>query len=88
MFIMPNGLPRAKSDLAEQAGTMPIWMRKSRRITITVPESIYEHLANRSDQEGRSIPNLAAFLLEQAIIHERHRFAGTADHADQHRQAA
>lgn len=38
-----------------------------RRITITVPYAAYTQLMQRSDYEGRSLSNLAAFLLEQAI---------------------
>jgi hypothetical protein len=45
------------------------WTPKSRfraptRITITLPYSTYQRLIDRSDQEGRSLSNLAAFLLE------------------------
>jgi hypothetical protein len=35
-----------------------------RRITITVPYQLYERLVERSKREGRSLSNLAAFLLE------------------------
>ena len=34
------------------------------RITITVSESVYDYLGQRSQDEGRSMSNLAAFLLE------------------------
>ena len=34
------------------------------RITITVGESGYDYLRPRSQQEGRSMSNLAAFILE------------------------
>ena len=34
------------------------------RITITVSESVYDYLGQRSQQEGRSMSNLAAFILE------------------------
>ena len=34
------------------------------RITITVSQSVYDYLGQRSHQEGRSLSNLAAFLLE------------------------
>ena len=34
------------------------------RITITVSQSVYDYLGQRSQEEGRSLSNLAAFLLE------------------------
>ena len=41
--------------------------RSPRRVTITLPWSTYEALQVRADAEGRSLSNLAAFLLESAI---------------------
>jgi hypothetical protein len=40
--------------------------RKPKRVSITVPESVYAYLLKRSDEEGRSLSNLAANLLEIA----------------------
>ena len=34
------------------------------RITITVSQSVYDYLGQRSQEEGRSMSNLAAFILE------------------------
>lgn len=45
----------------------PLLFRKPRRITVTVPDQIYRSLLERSSREGRSISNLAAFLLERAV---------------------
>lgn len=39
-------------------------LRSPKRISITLPHGAYQHLLDRSDQEGRSLSNLAAFLLE------------------------
>jgi hypothetical protein len=41
--------------------------RSSRRLTITVPETIMQILNERSTREGRSLSNLAAYLLETAL---------------------
>ena len=41
--------------------------RSPRRITITIANAAYERLLERSDQEGRSLSNLAAFLLESSL---------------------
>lgn len=49
---------------AQAASTV---FRSPQRITITLPYSIYRKLLERSDQEGRSLSNLSAFLLESAL---------------------
>ena len=41
--------------------------RSPKRITITIPHSTLEMLIKRSNEEGRSMSNLAAFILEQSI---------------------
>ncbi len=41
--------------------------RSPRRITITLAMHTYEQLQQRCDCEGRSLSNLAAFLLEVAL---------------------
>lgn len=41
--------------------------RSPKRISITMPYEAYQRLLQRSDYEGRSLSNLAAFLLESAI---------------------
>jgi hypothetical protein len=39
--------------------------RKPQRITITVSWSVFEALQSASDQQGRSLSNLAAYWLER-----------------------
>jgi hypothetical protein len=41
--------------------------RSPRRVTITLPFATFELLQERADGEGRSLSNLAAFLLESAL---------------------
>jgi hypothetical protein len=41
--------------------------KKPVRVTITVPHNIYINLKSRSDEEGRSLSNLAAFLIEKSL---------------------
>ena len=43
----------------------PAAFRSPQRITITAPNQLYQRLVERSNCEGRSLRNLAAFLLEQ-----------------------
>lgn len=44
--------------------------RSPQRISVTVPFRIWHSLVKRSNAEGRSISNLAAFLLEAALDDE------------------
>jgi hypothetical protein len=41
--------------------------RTSQRLTITVAHATMEALVERSGREGRSISNLAAYLLERSL---------------------
>ena len=51
-----------------------IVLKAPRRITITIPHSTFEHLIQRSDEQGRSLSNLAAYMLERSCqeITDRH----------------
>ena len=44
---------------------MPAAFRTPKRLTITLPYGVYQALMALSDDEGRSMSNLAAFFLEQ-----------------------
>ena len=46
---------------------LQVSFRKPVRITITVPHSTHAALKDRSDLEGRSLSNLAAYILENAL---------------------
>jgi hypothetical protein len=52
---------------AASSATIAPMNRSPRRVTITVPYALYSELLARSDQQGRSLSNLAAFLIEAAI---------------------
>lgn len=41
--------------------------RSPKRLTITVPYGVYDSLVRRSSYEGRSLSNLASYLLELAL---------------------
>jgi CopG-like RHH_1 or ribbon-helix-helix domain, RHH_5 len=41
--------------------------RKPRRMTITLPHATYVELERRSCEQGRSLSNLSAYLLECAV---------------------
>ena len=57
---------RAAECITQHPTQRPESFRSPKRITITVPYQIYQDLSERSDREGRSLSNLAAFLLEQS----------------------
>ena len=43
------------------------FVRSPKRLTITLPYSTFERIVSRSNQEGRSLSNLAAYLLERGV---------------------
>ncbi len=45
--------------------------RSPRRVTITIPYTTYQCLLDRSEEQGRSFSNLAAYLLESSLLVER-----------------
>ncbi len=47
-----------------------IMQRQPRRISITLSYQVFQTLLNRSEEEGRSMSNLCAFLLEQ-VLHQQ-----------------
>ena len=46
---------------------MTLSARHPMRITFTVSHALYDYLGQRSQEEGRSLSNLAAFLLENTV---------------------
>jgi predicted HicB family RNase H-like nuclease len=51
----------------EQEVEMEINEFVSKRINITLPDSVVEELENWAEAQGRSLANLAAFLLELSV---------------------
>jgi hypothetical protein len=51
--------------------------RSSQRLTITVAQSTLEALVERSSLEGRSISNLAAYLLESSLAQRETSLSGS-----------
>jgi hypothetical protein len=44
-----------------------LFVRSPKRLTITIPFSTFEKIISRSNEEGRSLSNLAAYLLERGV---------------------
>ena len=53
--LMPDSAPMA----------LKLNTRKPQRITITVSWSLYQSLLDASDEQGRSLSNIAAYWLER-----------------------
>jgi hypothetical protein len=53
--------------MAAQSSSVAACFRHPRRITITMPHHVASSLQRRSDEEGRSLSNLAAYLLECSL---------------------
>jgi len=62
-----SAAPSTGSLALPQASKLQTAFRSPRRVTITLPFSTFEDLQGRADGEGRSLSNLAAFLLESAL---------------------
>lgn len=52
------------------ASTAGFWAPKPRRLTVTIPNRVFAALESRSTEEGRSLSNLAAVLLERSLIND------------------
>ncbi len=51
---------------ASSADLVPHFHRSSQRVTITMNWALHQKLIKRSDQEGRSLSNLLAYLIERS----------------------
>jgi hypothetical protein len=45
-------------------------LKRPQRISATVADRVWTELIRRSDEEGRSVSNLVAYLLERALFPE------------------
>ena len=74
------------SNCIHRLSIMSVLFRKPQRISITVNYRLYQQLLESSDLQGRSVSNLAAYLLETALEHiqsqlaEQHSSASAAIH--------
>lgn len=68
--VLSSPSPQAHSLLAPA-------FRSPRGVTITLPFATYQDLLQRADGEGRSLSNLAAFLLESSLQAAQEAAPGT-----------
>lgn len=64
-------MTQATSSTLRETNRTTYAFKSPRRITITLPFKTYEDLIRRSDEDGRSLSNLAAFLLETALTTQK-----------------
>jgi hypothetical protein len=64
---MPSQIVPMVLSQSPQTSSARLGFRSSQRITITLPYAIAHGLMQRSIHEGRSLSNLAAFLLEASL---------------------
>ena len=50
-----------------QGGDQTPAIREPKRISVTIPYAVYMSLLTRSEHEGRSLSNLASYLLESHL---------------------
>jgi hypothetical protein len=43
------------------------YLKSPKRISITIPQALHESLTTQSTKQGRSLSNLAAFLLAKCL---------------------
>ena len=67
-----NGFSRRPIDAADTpaVSAAELLRRRPQRVTITVHWQLRQQLQKRADEEGRSLSNLLAFLLEQSCSQE------------------
>mgnify|MGYP006266579487 CR=1 FL=1 len=51
--------------------TLPPCRRSPQRITVTISWATHQQLVERSDDEGRSLSNLAAHIIERGLLRVR-----------------
>ncbi len=56
---------RTSDSSSQNAGSFR--SRAPKRLTITLPYTVFSALEQRSLQEGRSLSNLAAYLIERSL---------------------
>lgn len=56
--------------MATQETTCKLSLRHPQRICITLPHHVFEALLQRSAEQGRSMSNLSAYLLELSLQHD------------------
>lgn len=68
-----------------------VLQRQPKRISITLSYHVHESLLTRSEEEGRSVSNLCAFLLEDALRDQQRNLVappgsngGTTHHTNGH----
>lgn len=54
--------------MSASSNSKDLAQRSTHRVTITVPDAVFQALNHHSFRQGRSLSNFAAFLLEHHLI--------------------
>ena len=63
----PNQPPTIYRPMASSTAALDRLKRSPQRVSVTLNAAIHQRLIHRADDEGRSLSNLIAFLLETAM---------------------
>jgi len=50
-----------------QMNSLKVMQRKTQRVTVSMPQGVVEELLAIADEDGRSLSNLVAFLVESRL---------------------
>jgi hypothetical protein len=53
-----------QAPLAKKRKSFGVAMRKPRKISVTIPQCVYELLLDQSESQGRSLSSLASYWLQ------------------------
>lgn len=63
---MPQPLPLGPKTPNPQL-RLHLIQRRTKRASVSLPQSVYEELMDMADEQGRSLSNVMAFLLESHL---------------------
>ncbi len=66
--LNPSSQPLDPRSLKQPSKHSSAVFRSPKRITITIPYSVFAGLLSVSDEQGRSLSNYAAHLLELSLL--------------------
>jgi metal-responsive CopG/Arc/MetJ family transcriptional regulator len=56
--------------------SLKILQRSTKRASVSLPESVFEELQAIADEQGRSLSNLVAFLVESSLARKETKPGG------------
>lgn len=75
-LVLQGGSRSKKGASLRKVAKIGLAMRKPRKISVTIPQSVYEVLRIQSESQGRSLSSLASYWLQ---LQASHRDGGSID---------